>query len=248
MRLANPTFERPPGHSTSFEIVGLWLVWTSWYGFNVGSIASITGTHTDVQMLEAVIASIVAATTLAASLGSLMNLIFCKVLTSKWDASSITKGAVAGLAAITPCAGFIDVWWAIPIGIIAPLLLIAISKLLERIRIDDPVDSFASHFCPAAFGVFANAFISKREHIAFVQNVPLADVHKWGIFYGGHASILGYQILGLAVGSVWMIFWALVMIVPLHSSGIFRVSHETQLAGLDNTKHRGSAWPHFKAI
>jgi Ammonium Transporter Family len=124
---------------------------------------------------------------------------------------------------------------AIPIGILGALGFYAQDLLFEHVLyIDDPLGASALHMGAGIAGVLAPAFFAHPDF------TPESQV---GIFYGGSANILGWQIGACLVYGLWgfgatavLAFW------PLHAFGVLRVSEEHELKGLDLTHHGGPAY------
>ena len=127
------------------------------------------------------------------------------------------------------------VWMAIPVGILGALGFYIQDLLFEHVLfIDDPLGASALHMGAGIMGVLAPAFLAHPDF------TPASQV---GIFYGGSANILGWQIGACLVYGLWG-FWATAILAfwPLSACGVLRVSEEHELKGLDITHHGGPAY------
>lgn len=148
---------RNPGaepHNVPYVVLGAALLWFGWFGFNAGSGLAANG-----LAVSAFIVTNTAAATAALTWG-----ILSQIQTGKMSAVGVATGAVAGLVAITPAAGFVGVSGALAIGVGAGVLCYGSLILLKKTNIDDALDVFAVHgiggiWGALATGVFAAAAI-----------------------------------------------------------------------------------------
>ena len=160
-------------HDLVMGVIGGFILWFGWYGFNPGSSLSamdFTG-----------IGRIAANTTLAASTGGLAAEFFIYFRTSKWDAGAITNGFLAGLVAITcPC------YWVSPtgaccLGAIAGVIVILGMDLLEFLRIDDPIGAWPVHGLCGIWGTLSlGLFATGQYAIAGSSNSGVPSPHLQG--------------------------------------------------------------------
>ncbi len=142
-------------HDLTIAVVGGFILWFGWYGFNPGSSLS--------AMDFGGIGRIAANTTLAACTGGLAAIIFMYFRTKKWDAGAITNGFLAGLVAITcPC------YWVSPtgaciLGAIAGVIVILGVDLLEFLRIDDPIGAWPVHGLCGVWGTLSLGLVRLRR-------------------------------------------------------------------------------------
>jgi Amt family ammonium transporter len=109
-----------------------------------------------------------------------------------FDVRHCCNGLLAGLVAVTSCAGFVEPWAAVVIGSITGPLYIINSRLLLRLRIDDPLDSSTVHFASGIVGTLAVAFFAKPEYA-----LTMASNECAGIVYSSSGwTQLGVQTLG----------------------------------------------------
>jgi Amt family ammonium transporter len=193
-----------------FVIIGTGLLWFGWFGFNAGSALGANTT-----------AVLAFATTITASAAAMMSWIFFDALRGKKvSAMGACIGAVVGLVAVTPAAGFVTVPQALFIGFISAVISNLAVRAKNKSNLDDTLDVFPCHGIGGISGMILTGIFAK-------------DV---GLFYG-HTTTFFYHILAIVivigftfVGS-YLLFKVTEMIVPL------RVSLQDEKDGLDFTQH-----------
>ena len=167
-------------HSIPLVVLGAGLLWFGWFGFN-----GADGLRADSVAAQAVINTQVAAA--AAMLAWLLRERFTEGHATVLG--SVT-GAVAGLATITPCAGFVDTYAAIIIGGLAGVICHLALRLKWFLRLDDALDVIAVHFVGGVLGTFLLGFFADKSVNSIGAN---------GLFYGGGGHLLGEQVLAIVV-------------------------------------------------
>ncbi len=200
-----------PGHNLTFAALGVFILLIGWFGFNPGSQLAIAG----VDNVHAVML-IAVNTTLAAAVGAIAALFISWVVDKKPDLTMALNGILAGLVGITANCDSVTNVEAIIIGGVAGLLVFGGIKLLECLKIDDPVGAWPVHGLCGIWGGIAT-----------------------GIF-GGHP--LGVQILGSIVVPAYAFVTMLILFIILKAIGILRVSEEDEMTGLDLSEHGQSAY------
>ena len=231
-------------HDLTVAVVGGFILWFGWYGFNPGSTLSamdFVGTG-----------RIAANTTLAASTGGLSAIFFVYFRTKKWDAGAITNGFLAGLVAITcPC------YWVSPagacwLGAIAGVIVILGGDLLEYLRIDDPIGAWPVHGLCGIWGTLSLGLFASGEYSVSGTAAPLASglnsAHYAGLFYGGGINPLIAQIIGSATICIATFLVAFTMFKILDIMGILRISKEGEIEGMDLHEHGISAYPEYQLV
>jgi Amt family ammonium transporter len=231
-------------HDLVMGVIGGFILWFGWYGFNPGSSLS--------AMDFGGIGRIAANTTLAASTGGLAAIVFMYFRIGKWDAGVITNGFLAGLVAITcPC------YWVSPtgaciLGAVAGVIVVLGVDLLEFLRIDDPIGAWPVHgLCgiwgTLSLGLFASGQFSAAGSSATA--IPATDgTAAWaltGLFYGGGWKVFEAQCIGsfIICGATFIV--AMIVFGALNLVGRLRISTEGELEGLDIHEHGISAYPEY---
>ena len=205
-----------------YVILGASLLWFGWFGFNAGSALGMNG-----PAVNALIT-----TNIAAAFAVLSWMAVDWTLKGKPSASGAAIGAVCGLVAITPAAGYVDASAAIVIGLMAGLICNMAVMLLNRTRLDDTLDVFACHGVGGIWGALATGLFAQKA-----INPAGAD----GLLYGNPHQLLVQVIAIVAVGA-----WAFVT-----SAGILklmdlvvrlRVTPEEEELGLDLSQHGETAY------
>lgn len=211
-------------HNIPLTLIGAGLLWFGWFGFNGGSALAANGI--------AINAFVVTNTSAAAAL--LSWVIVESIHRGKPTLMGAVTGAVVGLAAITPAAGYVNVVSAIIIGLVAsPLSYLAVSFVKFKIGYDDALDAFGCHGVGCIWGVFATGLFASKA-----VNPQGAN----GLFYGNPAQV-GLQLLGIAVT---IVFSGVLTFVILKVISLFTKLRETSSAeeqGMDITQHRETAYP-----
>ena len=217
-----------PGHNMTSATLGTFILWLGWFGFNPGSTLSVIPQ----------IGHIALTTNMAASAGLLSSTITAWILLGKPDLSMILNGTLAGLVAITaPCA-FVSVTSAVVIGGIAGVLVVFSVLFFDRMQLDDPVGALSVHLANGIWGTLALGL--------FAQGNYYPGMTENGLFFGGGATLLWHQFVGvIAVGAFTFVaslcVWKCIKVLL----GL-RVTPEEEIEGLDIGEHGNSAYPDFQ--
>ncbi len=204
-------------HDVPMTVLGAALLWFGWFGFNAGSALGANG-----------VAAVALVTTNTAAAAAALTWV-----TVSWlhrgspSVLGAAVGAVAGLVAITPAAGFVTPAAAILIGSGAGALCYAASLLRIRARIDDALDVFAVHGVGGAFGAVATGLFATTAVNSGGRDGLLA----------GAASQLGLQLLGTAVVAAYSAFATALILVLVNLVVRIRVQAGAEETGLDLAQH-----------
>lgn len=203
-----------PGHNIPLGGFGVFILWFGWFGFNGGSTISAT---------DPALASIIVVTLLGGAAGAIGSILFTWIRFGKPDPSLVLNGILAGLVGITAGADVFTPTGALITGFFAGIIMIIGVELLDkRVKIDDPVGAISVHGIAGAFGTLS------------VGLFALGD----GLFYGGGASLLLIQVVGVLAVLVWTLALtggSLFVIGKL--VGGLRVDEQEEKAGLDISEH-----------
>ena len=225
-----------PGHNASLTLLGVFFLWFGWFGFNPGSTLAIAG-------YSGLAARVAINTTFGAATGALTTLLivmgYTKMTTgqSVVDLIMVGNGALAGLVSVTGPCGWMEVWAAIPTGIIGAFVYFASSKfILNVLKVDDPLDAIAVHAGAGMWGLLATS--------AFATETLTAAGNNYGFIMGGNGNLLGCQIVIILAIFAWTMGIMTPFFFCLKRANLFRVPPEVESAGLDVSHHGGSAYPH----
>jgi ammonium transporter, Amt family len=210
-------------HNVPFVLLGASLLWFGWYGFNAGSALGANQT-----------AAVAFTTTTVATAAAVLGwLLVEQIKYGKPTTLGAASGAVAGLVAITPAAGFVNPIGAIAIGVIAGILCALAVSLKFRLGYDDSLDVVGVHLVGGLVGTLLVGVFATTS-----VNSAGAD----GLFYGGGFSQLGKQ--ALAAGAVLAYSFVLTLIIGflIKVTIGFRASKEDEVSGVDEALHAESAY------
>ena len=218
-----------PGHSMSLAVIGLFVLWLGWFGFNPGSTMSFQNPGDVMHILMTTNTSAIAAV--------LTSTITSWIFIGKPDLGMTVNGCLAGLVGITASCAYVSISASLLIGAIAGVIVVFAVIFFDRVHIDDPVGATAVHLCCGVFGTICVGLFAK-------EGVTTLSTRN-GLFYSGGWGLLGTQLIGIAaVGAFTFIASAIVWLILKHTVGI-RVSAEEELAGLDIGEHGNVAYPDF---
>lgn len=215
--------EAMPPHNLPFTVLGTGILWFGWFGFNAGSALAANG----------LAAQALVNTHLAAAAAMCGWLVVEKLKAGHATTLGAASGAVAGLVAITPCAGFVGGMSPIYIGLIAGVVCYLALSLKTKFGFDDSLDVIAVHLVGGILGAVL---------LGFFSDTKVNSLGFDGIFFGGGADLLLDQLvaLGATIAFSFIITW--VMAKVLDSTIGLRVSEEDELVGLDQSQHSESAY------
>ena len=212
------------GHNIPLVVLGTFILWMGWYGFNGGSVLAIGGENEEtvfIVMMNTTISAVSAGIT-----SCLVNYGMNYNTNNKYDIGLLCNGILAGLVSITAgCDGVTD-YGSFFIGVIGGLIYKASSDLLQKLKIDDPIDAFSVHGMCGIWGVLAVGFFNTTD----------------GVFYGGNGKLLGWQTAGVLSICAWSGGIMLLFAFILNRFNLLRVSEEVEEKGLDFTEHGGDAY------
>jgi ammonium transporter, Amt family len=196
-------------HSLPFTLLGTGILWFGWFGFNAGSALAADGIAAQ-AFVNTHMAKGGHATTLGAA-----------------------SGAVAGLVAITPCAGFVGTVPALLIGFVAGIVCFAAIQLKFRFGYDDALDVVGIHLVGGILGSIAVGLFADDG-----VNPAAPD----GLFTGGDAGLLGEQLIAVAATLVWSFVVTYILAKVIDATIGLRVKDDQEAEGLDVTQHAEAAY------
>lgn len=208
-------------HNIPFVVLGTGLLWLGWFGFNAGSALAADGT--------AIHALLTTNTAAAAGMLSWMGIEWA--VKGKPSIVGTCTGAIVGLVAITPGAGFVSIGAALVFGLlVSPVCFFGIQLVKDKLGLDDALDAFGCHGLGGIFGgimtgIFADPSIGGKTGLLFGETT---------LFIAQILSIL--FTLAFAGGASWVIISVIKRVMPI------RVSTAEEVAGLDNVLHDEKAY------
>jgi Amt family ammonium transporter len=193
-----------------YVILGTGLLWFGWFGFNAGSALGANS--------NAVIAF--ANTNIASATAMITWIFYERMLGRKMSAVGACIGAVVGLVAITPAAGFVNIGQSMFIGFIAAIISNYAIHLKNKTNVDDTLDVFPSHGVGGIVGMLLTAVFAKEV----------------GLIYGETQTFL-YHLLGLFIVSVFCFFGSYLLYMFVDKILTMRVREDQEERGLDLSQH-----------
>lgn len=204
--------------SIAFTAVGAALLWFGWFGFNAGSQLAADG----------VAGSAFLVTNTSAAIGALTWMFAEWLVDKKPTVLGLASGIIAGLVAITPAAGFVNLPAALIIGFVAGVLsFYFVTKVKHRLGYDDSLDAFGVHGMCGLWGALATGLFA---------NPAINEAGK-GLFYGNPRQ-LWIQLISIVATAVFTAVGTLIVIyITKFVTGGLRVTEETEITGLDSSIH-----------
>ena len=199
-------------HNLTLTMLGAGLLWFGWFGFNAGSAVAANG----------VAALAFFTTQVATAAAALSWIIFERIIRGKPTTLGFASGAVAGLVAITPAAGFVTPLPAIAIGFVAGMLCYFAVLAKDRFGYDDSLDVVGVHGVGGFWGAIATGIF--------------ASVGGTGLIYGGFRQF-GVQVLAAATATVFSFVMTAIILLALKKTVGLRVETEDEMQGLDQSLH-----------
>jgi Amt family ammonium transporter len=198
-------------------VLGTALLWFGWFGFNAGSALTAGGLASS---------AFVSTNTAGAAAGlTWMLLSWFRKRPSLLGAAT---GAVVGLAAVTPAAGFIQPWAGIPIGVVAAFLSYNFMLLRARkMGVDESLDVWACHGVGGTWGVLA---------VGLFATTAVNPAGANGLI-SGSAALLGRQLMGVGVIAAFAFGMTWILATALKAAVGFRVNDVEERVGLDISQH-----------
>jgi ammonium transporter, Amt family len=215
-------------HNIPFVLIGASLLWFGWFGFNAGSALAING-----------LAISAFVTTNTAAAAALLSWVIVEwVHHGKPTLLGAATGAVVGLVAITPAAGFVGVMPSIIIGlVVSPLCYFGVSVIKAKFGYDDALDAFGCHGIGGTWGALATGLFADKSINSYAQ-------HN-GLFVGGGVTQLGIQALAVGVTIVLAVVGTFVILKGISLFTSLRITEKQEDEGLDISQHGEDAYPDF---
>lgn len=217
-------------HNIPFVLLGASILWFGWFGFNAGSALGANGLAVHAFMT----------TNTSAACAMLSWMVIDMIRDGKPTVIGACTGAVLGLVAITPGAGFVPLWSAIIIGIVvSPLCYFMMSVVKKHFGYDDALDAFGCHGIGGIWGGIATGIFAQKS---------INGVARWdGLIFGDYRLFLA-QIISIVATIAVAIVGTLICASVVKLFTPLRVSEHDERVGLDESQHGESAYPSFNGL
>jgi Amt family ammonium transporter len=207
--------------SVMLTALGAAILWFGWYGFNGGSAFGA----------NAIAGLAFLTTTVATAVAAITWMIAEWVIYKKPTLLGLASGAVAGLVAITPAAGFVDVVGSLILGIVGALFAFwGVTVLKKKLGYDDSLDAFGIHFLAGLFGALATAFLAVKDNDLLWDGPLKESGDRMGQFIVQAESVI-------VVGLFTLIGTVVVYYIATALTGGSRVDEDSESMGLDESVH-----------
>lgn len=209
-------------NSIPLVAIGSGLLWFGWYGFNAGSEVAVDNI-TSLAFLN---------TDIAASFATVAWVIIEWIHVGKPKLLGLLTGSIAGLATITPCAGFVPLWASPIIGVAAGAVCYLAVQLKNKMKWDDALDVWGVHGIGGVFGtILLGVFASSAV------NAAGAD----GLYFGG-GDFFVKELVAVAAAAAYAFIFTYIMLILINMIVKVRVSEEDERKGLDASLHGETAY------
>lgn len=228
---ADGTANKIPGHNLMYVVMGTFILFFGWFGFNPGSTLAATDLRISVIAVN---------TFLAGAAGAVVAIYVSLIRTGKADIIQACNGSLAGLVGVTaPCA-YIAPWAAVAVGAIAPFIMDWVNYFVESVlKIDDPVGAVGVHAGGGIWGLIAVGIFADGTYGAIVEGQLVPVV---GLVAGDVGQLIA-QLIDVVTVTVWALATGFLLFGLLKATMGLRVSREEELQGLDIPEHGIEAYP-----
>ena len=217
-----------PGHSMTFAVLGTLILAFGWYGFNVGTTATVFSVTESGELAlggYAAVGRVSLTTTLGMAAGGVGAALASVALSKKVDTLYVANGLLAGLVGVTGIANLATWWGAIAVGLVCGLQLpIVFEFVADTMKIDDVCAVFPVHGSAGVIGVLALPFVSIN---------------------GFSVDLLVSQVIGVVVIAAWTVVATALVFGAFKAVGQARVTPEHERDGLDVSEHGVETYPEF---
>ena len=214
-----------PAHNITYVVIGAGLLWVGWFGFNAGSGLAADGLAANALMV----------THIAAAAAALTWALLDWIIDKRPTVVGISTGAVGGLVAITPAAGFVGIPGALAIGVIVSLVCFCmVAYVKPKLGYDDSLDAFGVHGVGGILGALLTGVLAS----------PLIQSAYSGAIYGNFHQ-LWIQFLAVGVTIVFSGIGTFILFKLVDKFVGLRASDKHEAIGLDETQHGETAYNNF---
>ncbi len=209
-----------PGHNIAFVVLGVFILWFGWFGFNPGSELAA-----DNVVMHAALTTLLAAAAGGLTAGAV---IWRKA--GSLDVAMTGNGVLAGLVGITAGTATMNPLGAVVTGAIAGAIVVYSVLFFDRKGVDDPVGAISVHGVCGVWGTLAVGLFAR-----YADGFVATD--KAGLFYGGGIDQLVVQLIGVVLVFAWVTVTTGILFAVMKKTMGLRVSREEEIGGLDLHEH-----------
>lgn len=217
-------------HNIPLVVLGAALLWFGWFGFNAGSALGANELAVHAFMT----------TNTSAACAMLTWMLIEKVKHGKPTVLGAATGAVVGLVAITPGAGFVPLGSSIIIGaLVSPICFFFMGKVKSKFGYDDALDAFGCHGIGGIWGGIATGLFTQKS---------INSAAQWNGLFFDDTKLFVAQIMSIIITIVFAGVMTFIIVKVIKLFGDIRVSEDSEAEGLDITEHSESAYPSFNGL
>lgn len=202
------------GHDLPVVTLGVFILWVGWFGFNGGSTLALNDQ----------VPSIIVNTTISGAFGGLAAMAVSWRRAGRPDVATTMNGSLAGLVGVTASANIVSTADSVVIGVVAGIVMYAVTEVLERLKVDDVVGAVPVHLGAGIWGTLAVALFGSTD--AFAGDNRLEQ--------------LGTQAIGVLVGFAWAFGVGYVLLRLINTRFPLRTDPESERIGLNVAEHGAS--------
>ncbi|MCH1451457.1 MAG: ammonium transporter [Acidimicrobiales bacterium] len=214
-----------PGHNVGYAVIGVFILWFGWFGFNAGSELAA----------DEFVPFLAMNTLIAAAAGVIGATAIIWIKTGVADVAMAGNGALAGLVSITAPVGTVTPVFALVIGLVGGVIVVFSVLAFDKIKIDDPVGAISVHGTCGIWGTLSIGLFAKYDD-AFLGREDA------GLIYGGGFDQLAMQFVMVAIVIAWVGITSFILFGALKATLGLRVSEEEEVTGLDVAEHGSSGY------
>ena len=217
-------------HNIPFVLLGAAILWFGWFGFNAGSALAADGLAVHAFMT----------TNTSAACGMLAWMFIDMIKDGKPTVIGACTGAVLGLVAITPGAGFVPLWSSVIIGcLVSPICYFTMSVVKKHFGYDDALDAFGCHGVGGIWGGIATGIFTDKT---------INSVARWNGLIFGDIHLFLAQLLSIVITIAIAIAGTLICASVVKLFMPLRVTDTEERMGLDKSQHGENAYPSFNGL
>lgn len=214
-----------PGHNVGYAVIGVFILWFGWFGFNAGSELAA----------DEFVPFLAMNTLIAAAAGVIGATAIIWLKTGVADVAMAGNGALAGLVSITAPVGTVTPVFALVIGLVGGVIVVFSVLAFDKIKIDDPVGAISVHGTCGIWGTLSIGLFAKYDD-AFLGREDA------GLIYGGGLDQLIMQLVMVLIVIAWVGITSFILFGALKATLGLRVSEEEEVTGLDVAEHGSSGY------